>query len=165
MHKFIGQVKGLKEFPPEDRPPIVPIFYGFRVMAGIGFLLFFLMLGTLWYWRKGWLAPERIADNKWLLYAWVAAIPLGLAAIETGWITREMGRQPWVIYGLLRTTDGASNLPAATVGASLFVYGAVYTILFLALMVFAWHIIKKGPDLTRPAPGKAKAGTGEWPWK
>ncbi len=76
-----------------------------------------------------------------------------------------MGRQPWIIYGLLRTSDGASTLPPATVGTSLFAYGAVYTILFTTLMVFAWFIIKKGPDLTRPLPGKAKAGEGAWPWK
>jgi cytochrome d ubiquinol oxidase subunit I len=164
-HKLISQVPGLKEFPREDWPPIVPIFYGFRVMAGIGFLLLFLMLVTLWYWRKGWLAPERISENKWLLYAWVAAIPSGWLAIETGWITREMGRQPWIIYGLLRTTDGASTLPPATVGTSLFVYGVVYTILFTTLMVFAWHIIKKGPDLSRPVPGQTQTVPGEWPWK
>jgi cytochrome d ubiquinol oxidase subunit I len=164
-HKLISQVPGLKEFPQKDWPPIIPIFYGFRVMALIGFLMFFMMLGTLWYWRQGWLAPERIAENKWLLYAWVASIPSGLVAIEAGWITREMGRQPWIIYGLLRTTDGASPLPATAVGASLFVYGAVYTILFTALMVFAWKIIKQGPDLSRPVPGRTRLDTGVWPWK
>jgi cytochrome d ubiquinol oxidase subunit I len=164
-HSFHGRVRGLREFPPEDWPPIAPTFYGFRVMAGIGFLLFFLMLATLWYWRKGWLNPERISKNKWLLYAWVAAIPSGLVAIEAGWVTREMGRQPWVIYGLLRTTDGASTLPAATVGTSLFAYTAIYTILFTTLMVFSWHIIKKGPDLSRPVPGKVKLEGGAWPWK
>lgn len=164
-HKLIAQVKGLKEFPPEDRPAIAPIYYSFRVMAGIGFLLFFMMLATLWYWHKGWLAPERIAENKWLLYTWVASIPAGLVAIEAGWITREMGRQPWIIYGLMRTTDGASTLPAATVGTTLFAYTVVYTILFIALSVIAWLIIKKGPDTSQPVPGKAKPGTGVWPWK
>ncbi len=165
-HQFISQVKGLKDFPPQDRPPIVPIFYGFRVMAGIGFLLFFMMLGTLWYWRKGWLAPARIAENKWLLYSWVAAIPAGLVAIWAGWVTREVGRQPWIIYGLLRTTDGASTLPATAVGTSLFVFGAVYLILFTALLVFSLKIIRTGPDLSRPVPGKVKMDTkGAWPWK
>jgi cytochrome d ubiquinol oxidase subunit I len=165
-HQFISQVKGLKDFPPQDRPPIVPIFYGFRVMAGIGFLLFFMMLGTLWYWRKGWLAPARIAENKWLLYTWVAAIPAGLVAIWAGWVTREVGRQPWIIYGLLRTTDGASTLPATAVGTSLFVFGAVYLILFTALLVFSLKIIRTGPDLSRPVPGKVEMDTkGAWPWK
>jgi cytochrome d ubiquinol oxidase subunit I len=76
-----------------------------------------------------------------------------------------MGRQPWMIYGLLRTTDGASTLPAATVGTSLFAYAGVYTILFFTLMVFAWHIIKKGPDFSLLVPGRRKPGGGAWPWK
>ncbi|MFZ5447165.1 MAG: cytochrome ubiquinol oxidase subunit I [Thermodesulfobacteriota bacterium] len=163
-HSLTGQVKGLRDFPPEDQPPILLPFYTFRIMIAVGFGLVLLMLLTLWYWRQGWLTPERISQNKWLLYAWVAAIPSGLVAIETGWITREVGRQPWIIYGLLRTTDGATPLPAATVGTSLFAYTAIYTILFTALMIFAWQIIKKGPDLTRPVPGKARLGTGAWPW-
>jgi cytochrome d ubiquinol oxidase subunit I len=71
-----------------------------------------------------------------------------------------------VIYGLLRTSQGASPLPPAAVGTSLFVYGVIYSILFTALMVFAWRILKKGPDLTRPAPqpGRAGKGQGAWPW-
>ncbi|HZE21958.1 MAG TPA: cytochrome ubiquinol oxidase subunit I, partial [Desulfobaccales bacterium] len=158
------QVLGLKAFPPEDRPPIGPIFYSFRVMAAIGFLLFFLMVGSLWYWFRGRLAPERIAENKWLLYAWVAATPAGLVAIWSGWVTREVGRQPWVIYGLLRTSDGASTLPTTAVGTSLFVYGAVYTILFAALLFFGWQIVKKGPDLSQPLPGQTRLEKGVWPW-
>ena len=102
---FTGQVKGLRDFPPEDQPPIVLPFYTFRIMLGVGFGLFGLMLWTLWGWRRGWLTPENIGRNKWLLSAWVAAIPAGMVAIEAGWVTREVGRQPWVIYGLLRTSD------------------------------------------------------------
>ena len=164
-HTFTGRVQGLRDFPKEDRPPIALTFYGFRVMAGIGFLFFFLMLWTVWGWRKGRLNPENIGQQKWLLYAWVAAIPAGIVAIEAGWVTREVGRQPWVIYGLLRTADGASRLPVATVGTSLFVYGAIYSILFTALMVFAWRLIKRGPDLSRPVPGRAASGGGAWPWQ
>jgi cytochrome d ubiquinol oxidase subunit I len=161
---FTGQVKGLRDFPPQDQPPILLPFYGFRVMIAAGFGLFFLMLLTLWAWRQGWLAPEHIGQKKWLLYAWVAAIPAGWVAIEAGWVTREVGRQPWVIYGLLRTSDGASRLPVTAVGTTLFVYAGIYTILFAALIVFAWKIIKKGPDLTRPVPGKAARLGGAWPW-
>jgi cytochrome bd ubiquinol oxidase subunit I len=164
-HTLTGQVKGLRDFPREDQPPILLTFYTFRIMFLIGFAMFGLMLLTLWYWRKGWLTPERIGENKWLLCAWVASIPSGLVAIEAGWITREVGRQPWVIYGLMRTSDGATPLPVATVGASLFTYGIIYTILFTALMVFAWRIIKTGPDLSQPVPGQAKLQEGAWPWK
>lgn len=163
---FTGQVKGLRDFPPEDQPPIVLPFYAFRIMIAAGFGLFGLMLWTLWGWRRGLLRPENIQRQKWLLYAWVAAIPAGLVAIEAGWVTREVGRQPWVIYGLLRTSQGASPLPPAAVGASLFVYGVIYSILFTALMAFAWRILKRGPDLTRvvPQPGRAGPARGAWPW-
>jgi cytochrome d ubiquinol oxidase subunit I len=163
---FTGQVKGLRDFPPEDQPPIALPFYTFRIMLGVGFGLVGLLLLTLWYWRRGWLTPENIGGNKWLLSTWVAAIPAGIVAIEAGWVTREVGRQPWVIYGLLRTSAGASPLPAAAVGTSLFVYGVIYLILFAALMVFAGRILKRGPDLTRPAPqpGQAEPVTGAWPW-
>jgi cytochrome bd ubiquinol oxidase subunit I len=162
---FTGRVQGLRDFPPEDQPPVVLPFYTFRIMLAAGFGLLGLMFLTLWYWRKGWLAPARISGNPWLLRAWVAAIPAGLVAIEAGWVTREVGRQPWVIYGLLRTSQGASPLPPSAVGASLFVYGAVYLILCAALMMFTGRILKTGPDLARPAPGRAAAPPGAWPWR
>ncbi len=164
-HSFTGRVQGLRDFPRQDRPPVAPTFYGFRVMAGIGFLLFFLMAWTVWLWRRGRLEAEKIGHQRWLLLAWVAAIPSGLVAIEAGWITREMGRQPWVIYGLLRTNEGASPLPAVTVGASLFGYGVIYTLLFTGLMVFAWRLLQRGPDLTLPPPGRVASKGGAWPWQ
>jgi cytochrome d ubiquinol oxidase subunit I len=163
---FTGQVKGLRDFPPQDQPPIILPFYTFRIMIGVGFGLLGLMLWTLWGWRRGWLRPENIGRQKWLLSAWVAAIPAGLVAIEVGWVTREVGRQPWVIYGLLRTSQGASPLPPAAVGTSLFVYGVIYLLLFTALLVFAGRILKRGPELTRPVPQPGRAGPrrGAWPW-
>jgi cytochrome bd ubiquinol oxidase subunit I len=166
QRNFTGQVKGLRDFPPEDQPPILLPFYTFRVMIGVGFGMLGLMLWTLWGWRRGRLRPEKIGEQKWLLTAWAAAIPAGILAIEMGWVTREVGRQPWVIYGLLRTSQGATPLPPAAVGTSLFVYGVLYTILFAALMVFAWRILKKGPDLARPAPqpGRPAPAKGTWPW-
>jgi cytochrome bd ubiquinol oxidase subunit I len=156
-HSLTGRVQGLREFPVADQPPVALPFYAFRVMIAIGFGLAFLMLWTLWRWRQGMLTPARLGRQKWLLYAWVAAIPSGFLAIEAGWVTREVGRQPWIIYGLLRTADGASLLPAATVGASLAVYFVVYTILFTALLVFGWRLIRQGPDLASPLPGEGQA--------
>jgi cytochrome d ubiquinol oxidase subunit I len=152
-HTWNGKVRGLREFPREDQPPIAIPFYSFRIMAGIGFLIFFLMLWTLWRWYRGGLIPETIGGQKWLLYAWVAASPLGYVAVETGWLIREVGRQPWIIYGLMRTSEGASPLPAAAVLTSFLVYLVVYTGLSLAFLVFAARLIKKGPDLESPVPG------------
>ena len=151
---WTGTVRGLREFAPADQPPLLPlIFYAFRVMAGIGFALFFLMLWTGWAWWRGQLRPDRAPANRWLLRAWVAAIPLGYVAVDMGWTVREVGRQPWVIYGLLRTSQGASVLPAAAVGYTLLGYLAIYAGLLVAFVVFAWRIVRKGPNLAVRVPG------------
>ena len=153
-HSFTGQVKGLRDFPREDQPPILLPFYSFRIMIGIGFAMVAVMLWTLWAWRKRRLTPELLPRQKWLLYSWIAFAPLGYLAVEMGWITREVGRQPWIIYGLMRTQNGASKLPASAVATSLAGYLILYTILFLAFLLFAWRILKRGPNLEEvpPAP-------------
>lgn len=148
-------VRGLKEFAPQDQPPLLPlIFYGFRIMAGIGFAFFFLMLWTVWAWLRGRLRPMTAAESRWLLRAWVVAIPLGYVAVDMGWTVREVGRQPWVIYGLLRTAQGATVLPAAAVGYTLLVYLAIYAGLLVAFIVFAVRIIQDGPNLDVRVPGR-----------
>jgi cytochrome bd ubiquinol oxidase subunit I len=147
-----GQVQGLREFPPEDQPPVALIFYSFRLMIAVGFALFLLMVWTLWAWRRGRLRPEAVSGQTWLLRAWVAAVPLGYLAVETGWITREVGRQPWLIYGWLRTRDAAAALPAGAVGTSLLAYAGIYTLLLAAFIVFARRLLLKGPDLEAMPP-------------
>ncbi|GFK93600.1 Cytochrome bd-II ubiquinol oxidase subunit 1 [Fundidesulfovibrio magnetotacticus] len=157
-HTPTGTVPGLKDFPKEDRPPIVIPFYAFRAMVGIGFAMVALALVTVWAWRKGLLAPDGAPRRKLLLGAWMAMAPLGYVATEMGWATREVGRQPWVIHGLLRTSDGASILPAEAVWTSLAMYGAVYTILPLMALWFFGKILAKGPDLTLQPPAAARKG-------
>ncbi len=149
-----GQVPGLREFAPEDRPPALPLlFYSFRLMVLIGLYLLTLALWTAWAWGRRRLTAEAIAAQRWLLRAWVFAIPLGYVAVEAGWIVREVGRQPWVIYGVMRTSDGASPLPAGAVGASLGGFLLIYTALAIAFAVFARRLLRHGPDLTlRPSP-------------
>jgi len=143
---FTGRVQGLQDFPVEDQPPVWLPFYSFRIMVGLGFLFFFLMLWTLWAWRKGRLRPDVVSEQKKLLFSWMAALPLSYVAMESGWITREVGRQPWVIYGVLRTQEAASPLPAYPVGTSLFVFAGIYSALFLVFLLFAGYLIKRGPD-------------------
>ena len=148
-----GQVRGLREFPPQDQPPLLPVlFYAFRIMAGIGFALFLLMAWTVLAWLRGRLALGAIDRQRWLLRAWVAAIPLGYIAVDMGWTVREVGRQPWIIYGLLRTTDGASALPAASVGFTAAGYFLIDSLLLVLFVVFACRIVRRGPDRTLPAP-------------
>ncbi|MGH7074590.1 MAG: cytochrome ubiquinol oxidase subunit I [Stellaceae bacterium] len=155
-HTATGKVIGLKDFAPADQPPLLPLlFYGFRVMAGIGFALFFLMLWSVVVWVRGGLAPERAPRQRWLWYGWMAAIPLSYLAVEAGWVIREVGRQPWVIYGIMRTAAGASRLPAAPVGYSLVSFFVVYVVLLTSVLWFAARIVRQGPDLEVPLPEAA----------
>ena len=152
--KLSEPVLGLKEWKPEDRPPMIPlIFYSFRIMAGIGFFLVGLMLWSILQWLRGKLSPNNLTQQKWLLRAWILAAPLGYIAIESGWIVRCVGRQPWTVYGQIRTTDAASHLPPGEVLFSLTVITILYSVLFVCAMFFGSRIIRKGPDLTLPIPG------------
>jgi len=145
-HSPTGQVKGLRDFSVKDQPPIWLPFYAFRIMIGLGFVFFFLMLWTLWAWRRGRLKPDSVSRQKKLMLAWMAALPLSYAAMESGWVTREVGRQPWIIYGVLRTQEAASPLPAYPVASSLLILAGVYAGLFVCFLLFAWFIIHRGPE-------------------
>ncbi|MDB9466666.1 cytochrome ubiquinol oxidase subunit I [Dolichospermum circinale CS-1225] len=152
--KLSEPVLGLKEWKPENRPPMIPlIFYSFRIMAGIGFFLVGLMLWSIIQWLRGKLNDNHINQQKWLLRSWILAAPLGYLAIESGWIVRCVGRQPWTVYEQIRTTDAASHIPASEVLFSLTVIALLYSVLFVSAMFFGSRIIRKGPDLTLPIPG------------
>ena len=152
-HTATGTVRGLKDFAPADQPPLLPLlFYGFRVMAGIGFALFFLMLWSVVTWLRGGLAPGRASAQRWLWRGWMVAIPLAYLAVEAGWVIREVGRQPWVIYGIMRTAAGASRLPASGVGYTLAAFLIVYLVLYASVLLFAARIVRRGPDLEIALP-------------
>lgn len=156
-HTLTGQIKGLRDFPRENQPPVVLPFYAFRMMVAVGTALFALMLWTLYVWRKGGLTAGHIAQRKWLLRAWMAAIPLTYLAMETGWVTREVGRQPWVISSLLRTSESASQIPASAVATSLAAFALVYVFLTLVFFFFAGRIIRRGPE---QSPAETNDGYG-----
>jgi len=151
-HSLTGQVKGLKAFPRNDQPPIVLPFYCFRIMVGIGFAMFALMLWALWQWRRGKLSLDQAGRSRWFWRAWVWAIPLGFIATDLGWIVREVGRQPWVLYGILRTRNGVSHLGTVAPAVTLFLYAGIYLGLLIFFIVFARGIVLKGPDLQSPLP-------------
>lgn len=146
-------VYGLKEWPVEDRPHMVGlIYYSFRTMIAIGFFLAGLMAVTVLQWIRGKLSPLEISKQKWLLRAWIFSGPLGYIAVETGWIVRCVGRQPWIVYGELRTADSVSNLPPGEVLFSLTGIAVLYSVLFVCALYFGSRIIRKGPNLELPAP-------------
>lgn len=145
---------GLKEWKPEDRPPMIGlIFYSFRIMSGIGFFFVGLMLFSVIQWLRGKLSAENITQQPLLMLGWIFAAPLGYIAVEAGWIVREVGRQPWTVYGLIRTSDAASDLPASNVIGSLTIFAVVYTILFICALYFGSRIIRSGPNFDLPVPG------------
>lgn len=152
-HSPDGEVRGLRDFPRRDQPPALPLlFYAFRLMVLIGFWLLLLAGWTAWTTRaKGW-RLESLLTRRRLLQCWVASIPLGYLAAEAGWIVREVGRQPWIVYGLLRTQEQASALPAGLVLTTLLAYTGVYLLLAVAFIVFARRLLFAGPDMTLLPP-------------
>jgi cytochrome d ubiquinol oxidase subunit I len=158
-HTLHGQVKGLTDFARADQPPMLPLlYYAFRVMAGIGFIFMLLAFWTAWVLRKTRGNLDRLLAQRKLLLAWVLCIPLPYVAVEAGWIVREVGRQPWVVYGLLRTKDAVSVVPAASVTISMAMFFVFYAVLLVTFGVLARNWLRAGPDLTlNPhAPFKAR---------
>lgn len=146
-HSLHGTVRGLDEFAPDQRPPVYGPFFGFRLMVGLG--LWFLCLGAagLWLLRRGRL-DAAVPYLRCL--AWSA--PLGLVATVAGWIVAETGRQPWIVYGLMRTADAVSPVPAATVAASLLVFVAVYGLLLGSYLYFVRGMIDRPQGSRRGHP-------------
>ncbi len=151
-HNPLGTVTGLKDIAPENRPPIVPLFYSFRIMVGIGTLMIFLALWGAWAWRSGRLSPERRKTQRALLRAFVIMAPLAYVAVWMGWIMREVGRQPWIAYGMIRTSDAATPLAASDVVTSMSVYIALYSVLFTFFLIFAGRILRLGPNTDESPP-------------
>jgi cytochrome d ubiquinol oxidase subunit I len=126
---FGAEVKGLDSVPPEDQPNTVVVHLAFQIMVAAGMALLGLgLLSGLLAWRA-----RRLPDQRWLLWLMVLASPLGFIAIEAGWVVTEVGRQPWVVYGLVRTADAVTPMPGLTVTF------VTFTVLYLFLAaVVAW---------------------------
>jgi len=145
---FRGEVKGLDAFPREDWPDNIPLLYfAYHIMAGLGTLFVALMVvcGFL-LWRG------RLFHSRAALWALMLAVPFPYIANTAGWLTAELGRQPWVVYGLLRTRDGYSNLVSAgSTWFTLLGYMGMYTVLGIAFLFLVQRLIVQGPSPLRPA--------------
>jgi cytochrome d ubiquinol oxidase subunit I len=150
-HHRDGELKGLDAFEP-DRPPVVPLFFGFRLMVGIGMLMLLVSWAGSWSMRRGRLPP------RWALWVFAAMTFSGWIATLSGWIVTEVGRQPWLVTGLLRTRDAVGRVSEAALGASLTGYIATYATLLVAYFIVITHIAAKGAD-TRDPPLDAHAAT------
>jgi cytochrome d ubiquinol oxidase subunit I len=134
-------IPGLESFPREDWPVVGLVFWSFRIMVGLGLLMIGLGLWGAVQWARG-----RLESDRWFLRAAVAMSPAGFLAVLSGWITAEVGRQPFVAYGVLRTADAASPLVAGQVGTSLIAFMIIYAIVFTAGAIFIFRLLHEGPE-------------------
>ncbi|MDX5592910.1 cytochrome ubiquinol oxidase subunit I [Pseudovibrio sp. SPO723] len=148
-HTLTGAVPGLKEFPREDWPNATIVFWSFRVMVGIGLLMTLVGLWSLWNRYRG-----TLFDNRALQRAALVMGPSGFIAVLAGWITTEVGRQPFTVYGLLRTSDSVSPIDAPAVATSLTIFIVVYFIVFGTGIAYILKSMRKSPHASiGPEPG------------
>jgi cytochrome d ubiquinol oxidase subunit I len=134
-HDPDAEVKGLEEFG-DDHPPVAPVFWAFRVMVGVGLLMLALSWSGTWILRK--------STPRWLLWAFAGFTFSGWIATLAGWLVTEIGRQPWLVTGILRTADAAGAASGAELGASLTGYVLTYFVLLVSYMVVLTHMAGKG---------------------
>ncbi len=157
-------VTGLKAFPRDDQPPAVVVFWAFRIMVGLGLLMIGLGLWGAWLWIRG-----RIERTRPFLVATVAMGPAGFIAVIAGWTTAEVGRQPYAVFGALRTADAVSPVSGGQVGASLLAFLVVYAVVFTVGALYILRLIGAGPlpgaveaaPATPRAPGSPLAAAPE----
>ena len=140
-HDFSGVVPGLKDVTREDRPPVWPVFYSFRIMVAIGLLMIALGAWSLWLRWRG-----ELFEHRWFLRACMVMTPSGFGAVLFGWFTAEIGRQPYVVYGLLRTADAHSPIARGAVLGSLIAFMVAYAIIFAFGSYYLAKLLRKGPE-------------------
>ncbi|HTK33791.1 MAG TPA: cytochrome ubiquinol oxidase subunit I [Caulobacteraceae bacterium] len=153
-HDPNATVTGLKAFSRADQPPPLPVFYAFRLMVGLGLAMIGLgVWGALLIWRG---SPER---SRVFLWTCVAMGPAGFVSVVSGWVVAEVGRQPWVVYGVQRTADAVAPLQRGQVSASLLGFLMVYAIIFSAGVIYILRLIDRGPaaGAAPPPPDEGRA--------
>ncbi len=146
-HDWHGEVKGLKDFPADQRPNVAVVYFAFRIMVGCGLAMLAIVAGG-WFlrWRG------RLFETGWYLRLVQYTLPIGFVAVIAGWTTTEAGRQPWTVYGLLRTSDSVSpSLTGGDVVISLVLYIAVYLLVYPTGLGLIRAIVRAGPVADAPA--------------
>jgi cytochrome d ubiquinol oxidase subunit I len=157
-HTLDGEIKGLNEFEGRH-PPVAPLFFAFRIMVGVGVLMLAASWAGVWLYRRaGWDATRLPRQLLWLLAAMTFA---GWLATVCGWYITEIGRQPFIVFGLIRTADVVSKVPAPMIAATLALYIALYVALVLAYVAVLKYMAEK-PDevLDNEARDRAAAAPG-----
>jgi cytochrome bd ubiquinol oxidase subunit I len=149
-HSLTEQIPALKDFPAQDRPNATIVFWTFRIMVGIGMLMILLALTSAWLRWRG-----KLYENKTFQRFSIAMGPAGVIAILAGWYTTEIGRQPWIVYGLLRTADAVTPHTASEVGLTLGLFVAIYLALFGMGTVYVLRLVNIGPKTDEALHGDA----------
>jgi cytochrome d ubiquinol oxidase subunit I len=153
-HDLNGTVRGLKDWPADQRPPVAIPFFAFRIMVGLGVVFLATVVASLWLRRR-----DRLFDTGWFLRLCTVVSPLGFVAVLAGWITTEVGRQPWTVYGLLRTADSVSpSLAGRDVAISLIGYAIVYLVMFPSGVALMARIVRAGPGEAAATFGPIESG-------
>jgi cytochrome d ubiquinol oxidase subunit I len=140
-HEWDGEVRGLNDFKGQH-PPVAPVFWAFRAMVGVGLLMLALSWFTVWK-LKPWRAGAAKDPHAWLVRAWVAMSFSGWVAVVAGWYVTEIGRQPWLVNGVLRTAEAATTTPAPYVAFTLALYLTVYAALMVAYVSVVFYLARK----------------------
>src|SRR6516164_6405059 len=150
-----GEV-GLESIPRENWPPVVIPFFGFRIMVGMGLIMLAVSWFGVWLRFRG-----RLETTRWFLWVAFLSFPTGFVAVLAGWFTAEVGRQPWVVYGLLRTKDAVTpSLTTGDVAFSLIAYIVVYVTIYSFGFYYIYRLLRDGPavEVAAALPGTARAG-------
>jgi len=153
-HSWDGLFPGLKNFAPNDRPPVLPPFFAFRAMVGIGLLMIVAGLTGAWLWWRG-----RLFSARWYLWPAQHAWWIGFVAVICGWIVTETGRQPWVAYGVFRTADAVSPVAAGSMMTTLVLFVLVYGVVGSIGLYFINRLIAHGPRAPVIEPAITRAPT------
>ena len=146
-HSLDGTYPGIADFPQEDWPPLLSVFFNFRLMVGIGLLLIAVGFWGLYLWWRG-----RLFTSRWFLVSSSYMWPLGFIAILAGWFVTEQGRQPWLVHGLMRTAEGISPVPGASVAGTLVLFLFIYGVVFSMGIYYINRLIAAGPMEARAEP-------------
>jgi len=144
-HSLDGRVEGLTNTPRDRQPIMGVVFYAFRIMYGLALLMFTMAVVSLWLRFR-----ERLFSARWFLWMLVFMTPSGIIATLAGWYVAETGRQPWVIYGILRTVDAISPVPAQALLSTLIAFVSVYAVFISAFLIFTLRIVRRGPAAAPP---------------
>jgi len=151
FHTPSAEVKGLREIPPSDRPSVTAVFFSFRLMVILGGLFVLLTI-------VAWFRRNKLESSPLLLRIMLYAIPFPYITCALGWTVTELGRQPWIVYGLMKTTDAVSPVAASQVGVSLAAFIVVYSLLGAAAFILMARNARQGPPQTAAQARSGKEG-------